>query len=52
MSVMGDLVQEQQEEDRRAREEDTRCVMDAEELAQAADTRAVRKAAKKAKQKA
>ena len=52
MSAMGDLAQEQWEEDRRGREEDARRVIDAEEVARAADARAVRKAAKKAKQKA
>ena len=51
MSALGDLAQEQWEEDRRAREEDTRRVMDAEEVAWAADARAARKATKKAKRK-
>ena len=45
-------MQEQQQEDQRVREEDARCVMDAEEVAQAADARAAWKAAKKAKCKA
>ena len=52
MSALGDLVQEQCEEDRRGREEDARRVMDAEEVARAARARATRKAAKKAKRKA
>ena len=45
-------MQEQCEEDRRVREEDAACVMEAEEAAWAADTWATRKATKKAKQKA
>ena len=52
MSVLGDLVQEQWEEDRRVREEDVRHIMDVEEVAWVADARAARKAAKKAKRKA
>ena len=52
MSAMGDLAQEQREEDRRLRELDTRHVVDAEEVAWAADARAMWKAAKKAKHKA
>ena len=53
MSVMEDLVLEQQQECWRApREEDAVCVMEAEEVVQAADTRAAWKATKKAKQKA
>ena len=52
MSVLGDLAQEQQEEDRRGRDEDARRVIDAEEVAWAAEARAMRKAAKKAKRKA
>ena len=52
MSALGDLVQEQREEDRRGREEDARRVMDAEEVARVARARAARKAAKKAKRKA
>ena len=52
MSAMGDLAQEQWEEDRRGRDEDARRVIDAEEVARAARARAARKAAKKAKRKA
>ena len=52
MSVLGDLAQEQREEDRRGREEDARHVIDAEEVAWAARARATQKAAKKAKRKA
>ena len=52
MSMLGDLAQEQWEKDQRAREEDARCVMDAEEVVWAVDARAAQKAAKKAKQKA
>ena len=51
MSALGDLVQEQWE-DWRVREEDTRCIMDAEEVAEAADTRAMQKATERAKWKA
>ena len=40
MSMLGDFVQEQWEEDQRAREEDTRCIMDAEEVPWVADARA------------
>ena len=47
MSALGDLVQEQREEDRRGREEDTRRVIDAEEVARAARARAAWKAAKR-----
>ena len=49
MSALGDLVQEQCEEDQRGRDEDARCVIDAEEVAWAAEARAMQKAAKKAK---
>ena len=49
MSALGDLVQEQREEDRRGRDEDARRVIDAEEVAWAARARAARKATKKAK---
>ena len=52
LTRMGDLVQEQQEEDQRAREEDTVHIMQAEEATQAADARAVWKATKRAKQRA
>ena len=52
MSALGDLVQEQCEKDRRGRDEDARHVIDAEEVARAAEARAARKAAKKAKRKA
>ena len=52
MSTLGDLAQEQREKDQRAREEDTSCVMEAEEVARAAEARAARKAAKKAKRRA
>ena len=52
MSALGDLAQEQWEEDRRGRDEDARRIIDAEEVARAAEARAVRKAAKKAKRKA
>ena len=52
MSVLGDFTQEQWEKDRRAREEDARHVMEAEEVAQATDARAARKVAKKAKRRA
>ena len=44
MSALGDLVQEQREKDRRAREEDARHVMEAEEVAWAAEARAAKKA--------
>ena len=49
MSALGELAQEQREEDRRGRDEDARRVIDAEEVARAAGARAARKAAKKAK---
>ena len=49
MNAMGAVAWEQQEEDQREREEDTVHVMEAEEVLEA---RAMRKAAKKAKQKA
>ena len=52
MSTLGDLVQEQREKDWRAREEDVRHIMEAEEVAQAVEARAARKAAKKAKWRA
>ena len=52
MSTMGDLAQEQWEKDRRAREEDARHVMEAEEVARAVEARAARKAVKKAKRRA
>jgi hypothetical protein len=52
MSALGDLAQEQREEDRRGRDEDARRVIEAEEVARAARVRAARKAAKKAKRKA
>jgi hypothetical protein len=48
---MGDLVQEQHEEDRRLQEEETAHIMEAE-AAWVADTRTMRKTAKKAKRKA
>ena len=41
MSALGDLAQEQREEDRRGRDEDARRVMEAEEVAWAAEARAV-----------
>ena len=41
MSTMGDLAQEQREEDRRGRDEDARRVIDAEEVVWAADARAM-----------
>ena len=40
MSVLGDLAQEQREEDRRGRDEDARRVIDAEEVVQVAEARA------------
>ena len=49
MSVLGDLAQEQREEDRRGRDEDARRIIDAEEVVWAAEARAARKATKKAK---
>ena len=52
MSMLGDLAQEQEEEDQRVREEDARCVMDAEEVVWVANARAAWKATKKAKCKA
>ena len=52
MSALGDLAQEQHEEDRRGRDEDARRVIDAEEVAWAAEARAAQKATKKAKRKA
>ena len=52
MNILGDLAQEHWEEDQRARDEDARHVIDAEEEVWAAEARATWKAAKKAKQKA
>ena len=43
MSALGDLAQEQWEEDRRVREEDARCVVDAEEVVRAADARPLKR---------
>ena len=40
MSALGDLAQEQRKEDQRGRDEDARRVIDAEEVARAAEARA------------